>query len=232
MDTETIDAMLSDEDVREDNSKIIVSGAELMKKIEDIAGSGVFEEFEFALTDGEVTVGLTCLGFVKADRYGSEKLYLAYKYHEDDENGLYTSYVAKKDGIYYLVAEDDDAMVKKVSEMFEALAAEDSAQASEKPKKKKKWWQILLIVLFIPIWLIWQFIKALLSLFNIAVGDSSAVRSFKEGFSGGGSSKKKYTVTNDMGCTETVFSDNERDFYYADGSYAGSSDDGGRTLHK
>ena len=40
-----------------------------------------------------------------------------------------------------------------------------------------------------------------------------------------------YTIRNSSGYEETVYSDNGTDFYGSDGSYAGKSDDGGRTLH-
>lgn len=45
------------------------------------------------------------------------------------------------------------------------------------------------------------------------------------------SSRQAYTIRNSSGYEETVYSDNGSDFYGSDGSYAGKSDDGGRTLH-
>lgn len=46
------------------------------------------------------------------------------------------------------------------------------------------------------------------------------------------SASNAYTFTNDMGCQETVYSDDGKHFTNADGSYAGTSDDGGQTFHK
>ena len=43
--------------------------------------------------------------------------------------------------------------------------------------------------------------------------------------------KKAYTYVNSMGCTQTIYSDNGRDFYNADGRYVGSSDDGGQHIN-
>ncbi|MDE6613857.1 MAG: hypothetical protein K2K28_04830 [Clostridia bacterium] len=40
------------------------------------------------------------------------------------------------------------------------------------------------------------------------------------------------TVTNDMGCTQSVHSADGINYYFEDGSFAGRSDDNGKTIHK
>lgn len=46
----------------------------------------------------------------------------------------------------------------------------------------------------------------------------------------GSSGRQAYTVRNESGYEETVYSDNGSDFYGSDGSYAGHSDDGGKHI--
>jgi hypothetical protein len=53
----------------------------------------------------------------------------------------------------------------------------------------------------------------------------------KSGEASDSSSSKSYTFTNSMGCNQTVYSDNGRDFYDSQGAYVGHSDDGGNTIN-
>ena len=125
-------------------------------------------------------------------------------------------------------------LINKAAEMGSVFAKEHLAiinDEADKPSKKGGVGYILLRIIAFPFWIAWEFIKALLSLFHIAVGDDAAVRGFKRGYNGDGDDFEEYTFTNDMGCTQTVYSKNGREFYDANGSYVGSSDDGGKTIH-
>lgn len=135
--------------------------------------------------------------------------------------------------MHYFLAKQPDGdyliMLEKDQDIAEAISEEE--QKGEQPKKKKgNGWKIFFTIIFIPFWLLWQFIKALLSLFNIPVGDSSAAQAFKRGFNGESAPVNEYTFINDMGCEETVFSSDGRSFYHSDGSYAGSSSDLGKHI--
>lgn len=68
------------------------------------------------------------------------------------------------------------------------------------------------------------------SLIGSVAGDSKIVQAFKRGYNGESAELKEYTFTNDMGCTQTVYSADGREFYDANGAYVGSSDNGGRTI--
>ena len=109
---------------------------------------------------------------------------------------------------------------------------------SEQKKKSGKGKKVLIFILMIPVHLvclifkcIWEFIKALLSLVGIAFGNDSGVQAFKRGFSGDSAPVEEYTFTNSMGCSQTVYSSDGVNFYDANGSFVGKSDDGGKTIH-
>lgn len=108
-------------------------------------------------------------------------------------------------------------------------------ELNEKPaagsQKKKGVGSAILFILSLPFRLIFAFFKAILSLFGIAFGDTPFVRGFKKGYNGNQSEMKEYKITNELGCEQTVYSSDKKTFYHSDGSYAGTSDDGGKTIH-
>ena len=136
-----------------------------------------------------------------------------------------------------VVEESVETVAEEASEEVSATAAVAEEAGGEK-KKSGKGKKVLLFILMIPVYIIlyilkgiWAFIKALIGLFGIAVGDSSAGKAFKRGYSGDdGDAYEEYTFTNDMGCTQTVYSSDGRNFYDANGSFVGTSDDGGKHI--
>lgn len=192
--------------------------------------SDSFEEFDFGAKDLEGNdYYFRCLGFAAIDRFGTQRIYIAVKDLEDEEDLWRCGYIVRcRDGAWLLVKETEAEMFEK----FKA-AMRKAAEVSEEKKrtKKRKGWLIALKVITFPFWLLWQFVKALLSLINIGVGDSSLVKAFKKGLgTNNDGSYQEYEFINDMGCRQTVYSSNGKDFYAADGSYVGSSNDGGKTI--
>lgn len=57
------------------------------------------------------------------------------------------------------------------------------------------------------------------------------VKSFMKAFRGEPPEQRPYTFINSMGCEQTVYSTDGKKFYNSDGSYAGSSNDGGKTIN-
>lgn len=200
---------------------------ELVDYIEDCVKNGGFDDYAFDAKDENGNgYSFECLGFSVMDRYGTERLYVAVKDLDEEQNVWRCAYIVQSaaEG-WLLVCETDSLMFENFNEIINGLSQQGATE-----KKKKNGWSIALKIILFPFWLIWQFIKALLSLFNIAVGDSSAVKAFKNGYNGDDGEYEEYSFTNDMGTTQTVYSKNGRDFYYSDGSYAGKSSDGGKTI--
>lgn len=226
--------------VNEDEAFEIDGGEEIVKSLINMAERGTFEGFDFGLLDTETPVTLRCHGYGCVNRYGLKRLYISYMHVGDGDTNMYLAYIVYNDnGAAMLVLEHDENMMSVVRDAFNASYLADQANAeaavaAQPTKSKSKACKVIFIigcVLLFPVWLLWQFIKALLSLFNIGFGDSTAVRAFKRGFNGT-EDRKAYMFTNDMGCEETVYSDDGRTFYHADGSYAGESDDNGKTIHQ
>lgn len=234
------------EGVDESETMTMNNGEAVIDQIRQNAQTGVFNEIKFEVYDEDGnSYYLECVGFTTLNRFGIQRLYLSVMDLEAENNSRYTYYVAQRpDGEYVLVHETDDSMFDAFERKFANLSSgqddnqdsyEDNYQDdySEPSRKKKggKGWKIAFTIILFPFWLIWQFIKALLSLFNIAVGDSSAVRAFKNGFNGDSAPVKEYTFVNDMGCEQTVYSSNGREFYDANGAYVGRSDDNGKHIY-
>ena len=195
--------------------------------------TGVFNEIKFeAYDENGNDCFLECIGISTLNRFGKNRLYLALIDLEGDTSRRYTYYVAKRpNGEYVLVHETDDEMFSAFEQRFESLrAAQDNDSETGSKKKSGNGWKIAFKIILFPFWLIWQFIKAVLSLFNIAVGDDPAVKAFKRGYNGDSAPVKEYTFINSMGCEQTVYSSNGRDFYDANGAYVGRSEDGGKHI--
>lgn len=221
------------EGVDESEAVIIKDGEAVIDLIRQNVETGIFNEIKFEACDDSGNVYfLECVGFATLNRFGKERLYLSVMDLEEESNSLYTYYVAKRaDGEYVLVHETDDAMFNAFEQKIENLGtAQDNNSETSSKKKAGNGWKIAFKIILFPFWLIWQFIKALLSLFNIAVGDSSAVKAFKHGYNGDSEPMKKYTFINSMGCEQTVYSSNGREFYDANGAYVGKSDDDGKHI--
>lgn len=219
--------------VEESDYFFIKDGEAVMDIVRQAVATGKFGEFEFVANDSAGNgYFLECLAFATLDRFGKDRLYFAVKDLEEEGNSWHTAYVAQNpDGEYLLVQEEEDEMFEAFQRRLNALSSvSEEAQAETAKKKSGKGWAIALKIILFPFWLIWQFIKALLSLFNIAVGDSSAVKAFKRGYNGDGAPMKEYTFVNGMGCEQTVYSSNGRELYGSDGSFVGTSDDGGKTI--
>lgn len=211
---------------------IINDGDNVIDTVRQAVVTGDFKEFDFVvLDDAGNEYFLECLAFISFERFGKRRLYLALKDLEEEANSWHVYYVVQNADTYLLIHEDNSEIHASVVGALNGLPSADEikSQTTDGGKTKKGWAIALKIILF-PFWLIWQFIKAVLSLFNIAVGDSSAVKSFKKGYSGDDSGVKEYTFINDAGCEQTVYSSNGREFYSSDGSFVGISDDGGKTI--
>ena len=243
-----------------DDCLLLNDGEEIVNGLVQMFQTQQFENFTVEMESGEETYECECRAagtFKRGDRY---RLYLVVNNPSDDLlYTLYL--VQSDDGQYYMVDERDDEMLETVKRHFtgEGYEEESKSEASDKgdaeeasaaaatdpsvsaaptakaAKEKggggKKAGWIILTILLLPLWILWEFIKALLSLINIGIGHSPMVRAFKRGYSGESQGAKEYTFTNDMGCTQTVYSYDGKTFYNADGSYAGRSDDG-KTIHK
>lgn len=205
---------------------IIKDGKKIIDGVLKAYENGSFETVPFEVTDNNGSeYFFECIGIVFLERQDKLRLYFAVSDSEEEEDLWRGAYIALSGGGEYLLVPERDGEV--IDMMSKAFADEGTDEQPE--KKSGKGWSIALKIILFPFWLVWQFIKALLSLFDIAVGDSSAVRAFKNGYNGG-SSQKEYTFINDMGCEQTVYSSNGRDFYDCNGAYVGSSDDGGKTI--
>lgn len=96
---------------------------------------------------------------------------------------------------------------------------------------------VLLMVLY-GIYMIFAYIKALIwgsKEVGNAVGNDEFVAGVKRGMTGGSlkdDGYSEYTYKNSAGSEVTVYSKDGKKFVNADGSYAGRSDDGGKTIHK
>ena len=219
----------------------IADGEAVIDAIRQSVATGVFNEVDFTVRDDAGNdYFLECIGFTTLDRFGKNRLYFAVKDLEDEKDSWYAYYIVQReDGAYLLVHETDGNMFNAFVQRMEDISTgtEKQTETNEMPaagKKKKSGngWKIAFKIILFPFWLIWLFIKAILSLFNIAVGDSSAVKAFKNGYNGDGASMKEYTFINSMGCEQTVYSSNGREFYSADGSFVGTSNDGGKTINE
>ena len=227
------------DDVDTEQTEDLFNGEEVMNKLLEMNQSGQFDCFTCSTADQSLEPHeYECFGYTLLNRYGINRIYLALRDTKDADDGWYTYYMARRDnGLYVIVQETDETMREDFRQTMLEISREEEAAASNSesaPKKKsggKTALKVILIIICFPFWLLWQFIKALLSLFNIGFGDSSAVKAFKRGYDGDADDLREYTFTNDMGCRQTVYSRDGRSFYYSDGSYAGSSDDGGKTIH-
>ena len=219
------------EGVDENEALTIKDGELVIGAVRESVATGVFDELTFDVYDDEGnSYFLECVGFTPLDRFGKNRLYFAVMNLEEESNSHYIYYVAQRtNGEYVLVHETDEGMFNAVEEKFASTSTTPTSESSKKKKSGNGWVIAFKIILF-PFWLIWQFIKALLSLFNIAVGDSPAVKAFKRGYNGDSAHMKEYTFINGMGCEQTVYSSNGREFYGADGSFVGTSNDGGKTI--
>ena len=217
--------------VDENEAFIIQDGQIVIDAISHPSGGREGVDFVVKDEDGN-DYFLECIAYAMLNRYGKNRLYLAVIDLDGDQTRRYTYYVAQRaDGTYLLVHETDDDMYDAFDSTMQAIIAQKKAAAEATTKSKSKsGWPIALKIILFPFWLIWQFIKALLSLFNIAVGDSKTVQAFKRGYNGDSAPMKEYTFTNDMGCSQTVYSSDGREFYDANGSYVGKSNDGGKTI--
>ena len=223
------------EGVDENEALIIKDGEAVIDAIRQCVATGVFNEIKFEVYDDSGNdYFLECIGFATLNRFGKDRLYFAVIDLDEESNSRYTYYVAKRtDGEYVLVHETDEDMFNAFAQRYESMrTAEDADLKTSEKKKSGNGWKIAFKIILFPFWLIWQFIKALLSLFNIAVGDSSAVKAFKRGYNGVSAPMKEYTFINSMGCEQTVYSSNGREFYNADGSFVGTSNDGGKTINE
>lgn len=235
------------EGVAEKDCFSIKDGDYVIETIKQAVESGSFNGLEFSVSDeNNNDYYFECCGFLVMERLGKHRLYFAVKDLDEETGSLHGAYIVKRnEGEWLLVQETDDAIYAELVARFNNLRGVASEPANTEPvntepvytepvytekKKSGKGWKIAFAIIAFPFWLLWQFIKALLQLFNIGFGDSSTVKAFKRGFNGDSAPYKEYTFTNDMGCQQTVYSDNGRDFYDANGSYVGSSDDDGKTI--
>ncbi len=227
------------DDVDMEEVEDLINGDEIINMLTESTRTGQFEGFTCSLYDHEnVDVyEYDCFGYTLLNRYGINRIYLSLRDKGAAPGAVwYTYYMARRDdGQYVIVQEKDEDMREEFRTTMLKISGEDSTEDVPKsnPKKKsggKTALKVILIIICFPFWLLWQFIKALLSLLNIGFGDSSFVKSFKKGYNGDSDDYKEYTFTNDMGCQQTVYSRDGRTFYYSDGSYAGSSNDGGKTI--
>lgn len=218
--------------VDESEAFIIKDGQSVIDTIEQSVTSGVFDDFEFVAHDESGNdYFLMCCGYSTLNRFGKERLYFVVKSLEEETDKWFAYYVAQRsDGEYLLVHETDDGMFNEFVQKIEALANSAEAAPAGSAKKSGKGRGIALKIILFPFWLLWEFIKALLSLCNIGFGDSSAVQAFKRGYNGESAPLKEYTFINDMGCGQTVYSRDGKEFYSTDGSYVGRSSDGGKTI--
>lgn len=97
-------------------------------------------------------------------------------------------------------------------------------------------WDIVMTVLmmtFVPVFLIVGFAVASIGAVITAIQLPGKLiqKSVDSDLASRSSRGQAYTIRNSSGYEETVYSSNGSDFYGSDGSYAGKSDDGGRTLH-
>ena len=88
---------------------------------------------------------------------------------------------------------------------------------------------LVIAIIIIVALAVWALI--VIKFFVELVSDDKGVKSFKQAVSGESPKAKEYTFINDMGCRQTVYSSDGKNFYNADGSYAGSSNDGGKTIN-
>ena len=201
--------------VEESDYFIIRDGEAVISVVRQAVATGKFGEIGFVANDSAGDeYFLECLAFATLDRFGKDRLYFAVKDLEEEGNSWHTAYIAQNpEGEYLLVQEDEDEMFEAFQQRLNALSSvSEEAQAETVKKKSGKGWAIAFKIILFPFWLIWQFIKALLSLFNIVVGDSSAVKAFKRGYNGDSAPVKEYTFVNGMGCEQTVYSSNGREF--------------------
>lgn len=209
--------------VEEKDSFYLRDGEALLNTLDGFLMSERFSNFSLDAYDefGNDYV-FECWGAKLFDRYGTTRLYLSMHDPREESGKWHLYFLAKQpDGDYLIMLEKDQNILNTIAD---DETTDDRDAYSQPEKKKGNGWKIFFSIILFPFWLLWQFIKALLSLFNIAVGDSSAFQAFKDGFNGD-SSADAYTFTNEMGCEETVYTRDGRNFYHSDGSYAGSSDD-------
>ena len=96
----------------------------------------------------------------------------------------------------------------------------------------------VLVMVFISLGTILFYAWVLLSggpaMVKTLASDSDFVRGYRQAAYGEKPSQQyRYsaTVTNSAGCSETIYSDDKRRWYSADGSYRGTSNDDGRTIN-
>lgn len=232
------------DDVDMEEVENLWAGEAVLNKLLEINHTGQFEDFVLSTFDKFGNqYEYRCFGYTLLNRYGINRIYLSLCYTEKNANSdWYTYYMARLDnGIYVIVQETDEEMREEFRMTMLNIQNEKlledtennnaTTETTEKTQKKKSGWVIALKIIGFPFWLIWQFIKAILSLLNIGFGDSPMVKSFKKGFNGESKDFKEYTFINDMGCQQTVYSSDGKTFYNADGSYAGKSNDGGKTIY-
>ncbi len=218
--------------VDENEAFDIEDGETVIDKIRQSVATGVFEDVEFvAHDDGGNDYFLECVAFATLNRFGKDRLYFAVMDREGEQDRWYAYYIAQRaDGAYLLVHETDEGMFNAFSEKIDSMQSAETVPPETGKKKKSGGWKIALKIILFPFWIIWELIKGVLSLFNIAVGDSSAVKAFKRGYNGEDAPMKEYTFTNRMGCRQTVYSSDGKEFYDADGSFVGTSNDNGKTI--
>ena len=228
------------EGVNEAEAFEVVDCENVVKSLIGMSERGEFEQFDISLNNVETPAKLRCNGYAIVERYVIMRLYIAYRHIGDDDTDLYTAYiVSNDDGVGLLVPEHDERMMEKVRNAMNASIVSDpsdyeTAGVAPELQKRSRAGKVIMVIgciILFPVWLLWQFVKALLSLFNIGFGDSSTVRAFKRGFSGT-DDRKAYKFINDAGCEETLYSSDGKSFYRYDGSFAGTSDDGGKTLYQ
>lgn len=216
---------------------IFMDGDEVINKINKFYVDRSFEEFDFEVTDniGE-KLSFKCLGASILEKDGKRRLYFAVSILTDEEKKWYPTYIVKdNDGKFLLVKELDELMMKILKEAL--LVTEEDSSTNNKKKKGK----IALKIIIFPFWLIWQILKLLiraifgfLKLFvwglGVVFGSDKSVQAFVRGLKGEEEPLDEYTFVNSMGCTQTVYSSNGRDFYDSNGAYVGSSEDGGKTI--
>lgn len=184
----------------------------------------------FITENGAVTATIT--HYTVQKRNDRNRLYFILRPAKAPENVCYAFAVRDKDGICVLIEETDPAIRQSLREWLEDEIFHEEIQSNAiKNKNKRGSGATVLFILSLPFRLILGIFKAVSRLFGMAFGDTPFVRGFKKGYSGKQSGMKEYRITNEMGCEQTVYSNDKKTFYNADGSYAGASNDGGKTLH-
>lgn len=163
-------------------------------------------------------------------RGDTNRLYIVVKAMSDkDSEGeiLCLFYVVQLlNGDYGLVREHDKEMLAKIHSWLEALVTGNKPVENGGSKFKR------FFVKYVKSWLsaIVDMSKETFKFLGNAASDTDVVKAFKRGYNGEGEEMQAYTVRNEMGCEETIYSSDGKLFYRENGEFVGESNDGGKTI--